>query len=101
MNKLFPTIPIGAPVPCFNCNRPATGAPENDATRGSGQWRAYCAQCDMFTFFDRPAAWSALCAHVIPAGARPLARHSNLAPWSITTAGLNGPHSRRSWIRLL
>jgi len=55
MNKLFPTIPTGAPVPCFNCDRPATDAQETDYPPRLGQWRAYCAHCKMFTFFDRPA----------------------------------------------
>ena len=55
MDKQFPTIPTGAPVPCFNCARPIMAAPEYDATQARGQWRAYCKPCDMHTFFDRTA----------------------------------------------
>jgi hypothetical protein len=54
MNKLFPTIPAGAPVPCFNCSGPLIDqsiVPETAPKRG--QWRAYCKACDMFTFFDK------------------------------------------------
>jgi len=53
MNKLFPVIAAGEPVPCFNCNRPLTDQPTpvvNPPARG--QWRAYCSTCDMYTFFD-------------------------------------------------
>jgi hypothetical protein len=55
MNKLFPTIPAGEPVPCFNCNGPLTeqSAVLTDYPPKRGQWRAYCKTCDMFTFFDK------------------------------------------------
>ena len=57
MNKLFPTIPAGEPVPCFNCSGPLIdqSAMLTDYPPKRGQWRAYCKACDMFTFFDRPA----------------------------------------------
>ena len=60
MDKSFPTIPAGQPVPCFNCNAPLTGA--HTLTGGHaisahapkyGQYRAYCTPCDMFTWFDK------------------------------------------------
>ena len=54
MNKLFPTIPAGEPVPCFNCNGPLSeqsAVPEPAPKRG--QWRAHCKTCNMFTFFDK------------------------------------------------
>ena len=54
MNKLFPTIPAGQAVPCFNCSRPlAEQSPVPDMSPKRGQWRAYCTACDMFTFFDK------------------------------------------------
>ena len=54
MDKSFPTIPAGQPVPCFNCNAPLSGQHTlTDNPPKRGQWRAYCKTCDMFTFFDK------------------------------------------------
>ena len=54
MNKLFPKIPAGEPVPCFNCSEPLTDQAPTPGGQGSyrGQYRAYCIECHMFTFFD-------------------------------------------------
>jgi hypothetical protein len=52
MEKLFPTVPAGTTPACFNCSRPTAKPEPVDAAPKRGQWRAYCAACRMFTFFD-------------------------------------------------
>ena len=55
MNKLFPIVPAGEPAPCFNCNAPTTNPQLSGHATRRGRWRAWCADCKMFTFFDRPS----------------------------------------------